>query len=129
MPKHSLGRNESCEAVRYCIQKVLIGLWELNQEIGRTTQFFLGFWSKLCRNEQKALKGLLFFSGSIVSPTLRCVQKIGQNPNASQRVPWKGQKRCVIAFGFKDQNGPKEKSWVFLQKVVRFFPAKTLLGW
>lgn len=59
LPKHSLGRNELCEVVQYCFEKVLIVFLESIQETSRRTQFFMEFWWKFYRNEQKSPKGSL----------------------------------------------------------------------
>lgn len=69
LPNHSLGCNELCEVVQYYFEKVLIVFLESIQETSRWTQYFMEFWSKFYRNEQKGPKGSLF---SMVASYCRC---------------------------------------------------------
>lgn len=60
LAKHSLGRNDPCEVVRYRLQKVLIVFLESIWKTGQRTRFCVEFWSKFLRNEQKDREGPLF---------------------------------------------------------------------
>ena len=60
LAKHSLGRNDPCEVVRYCFQKVLIVFLESIWKTGRRTRFCVEVLSKFLRNEQKDREGPLF---------------------------------------------------------------------
>lgn len=94
------------------------GIYSGNRQ---TNLVFRGILIKIPRNRAQSCKKNTVLSGSIVSLTRGVYKKLGQNSNASQRVPWKCQNQCSIPFGFGASNGLGEKSLIFLQKMVWFF--------